>query len=104
MTNRVARCWILLFLILSLCLPLLTGSTDQAETGAVAGAAGPITVDPSQPVLTLGQYEQYRREQMSPTYLPGATGSAAHPGPYGPKRSDSTQGTPPRLMMPDDES
>ena len=85
--TRAARLWTSCLLATSFCLPLLAGSTD---TGTV-GDPGPIAEEGA-PYSNLDPYRQYRRDRMSPTDMPSATGSAEHPSQYGPHRYDPGMG------------
>ena len=95
--TRAARLWTSCLLATSFCLPLLVGSAD---TGMV-GDPGPIAEE-GPPLSILEQYQQFRRERMSPTDLPGATGSAQHPSQYGPQRNDPDLGIPQHAYSPFD--
>jgi subtilisin family serine protease len=83
-----------------LCLPLLAGSSDpgpaagKVDTGAITAEGEPLSI--------LEHYKQFRRDRLSPTDLPGATGSAQHPSQYGPARNDPAQGIPQHAYSPFD--
>jgi subtilisin family serine protease len=102
MTSVDARVWTRFLLVPGLCLPLLAGSTDQAGSDATAEAVNGVVTPAGEPVSIVQQYEQSVRDRMSPTDLPGATGSAAHPSHYGPRRTDPSQGTPRHAYSPFD--
>jgi subtilisin family serine protease len=98
--NRSKRLLTHCLFLAGLCLPLLAGSSDP---GPVAGKVdtGAITAE-GEPLSILEQYKQFRRDRLSPTDLPGATGSAQHPSQYGPARNDPAQGIPKHAYSPFD--
>ncbi|MBK8640555.1 MAG: S8 family serine peptidase [Chromatiaceae bacterium] len=76
----------------------MAGST---EPSAGAGKSSDLTQE-GPPLSILEQYKQFRRDRLSPTDLPGATGSAQHPSQYGPARNDPAQGIPKHAYSPFD--
>ena len=76
--TRTALFWSSFLPLMSLCLPLLAGPGNPSVVGDPYPIAGPIAEEGA-PLTILEQYRQFRRDRMSPTDLPGATGSAQHP-------------------------
>jgi subtilisin family serine protease len=95
--------WVKLTLLAVLFLPATLLASNGICPDAPVGMEQDYSCDAAKSLSTTEYFKQVMRDRISPTEMPGVTGSVQHPSRYGPKRNDPAQGVPRYAYSPFEE-